>query len=342
MKAVRYLGPNQMVLQEVPEPAIKSNEVLVKVRACGICGSDVHGSMGLTGRRIAPMTMGHEFSGEINRVANPASQFKPGDRVIVEHLNFCGNCPACLRGSTNLCLNKSFFGVLTVDGAFAEYIAVPEKLLRRMPAVCTYEIGAMTEPYSVAYSAVQKAGDLKNKNIFIVGTGTIGLCILQIVKLQNPKTILVSDLSENRLKLAKELAANYIINPKNEDYLASIKKYTQGEMADTSFEAVGISATANQAIKGLKIGGTGIWVGNSAKEIQINMQDVVTGELNISGTFNYSHNEFGKVVELLGSGKMAPEKLISKIVSLEETPEAIISLAKHPDDYIKIIVNPTL
>jgi len=145
----------------------------------------------------------------------------------------------------------------------------------------------------------------------------------------------------NFTKLAKELGASHTINPKNEDYLESIKKYTNGTMIDVSFEAVGISATVNQAIKGLKIGGTGIWVGNSAKEIQINMQDVVTGELNIHGTFNYSHSEFGEVVELLGSGKMSPQKLISKIVSLEETPEAIVALAKHPDDYIKIIIDPT-
>ena len=340
MKAVRYLGPNQMVLQEQPKPVIKEFEVLVKVRACGICGSDVHGSMGLTGRRTAPMTMGHEFSGQVYEVGNKTKNFKAGDRVIVEHLNFCGTCFSCKEGNTNMCTNKSFFGVLNVDGAMAEYIAVPEKLLHKMPDTCTYEIGAMTEPYSVAYSAVKKAGDLKNKIVLIVGTGTIGLCILQIARLQNPKLVIVSDLSDARLKVARELGADKAINPRNEDFLEAIRKYTGGTMVDVSIEAVGIGPTVNQALTSLKLGGKCIWVGNSAKEIQINMQDVVTHELKISGTFNYSHVQFGEVVNLLGSGLMAPQKLISKIVSLEETPDAIIALSKNPDAFIKIIIDP--
>jgi 2-desacetyl-2-hydroxyethyl bacteriochlorophyllide A dehydrogenase len=341
MKAVRYLGHNQMVLQEQPKPVIKEYEVLVKVRACGICGSDVHGSMGLTGRRTAPMTMGHEFSGQVDEVGNKTKNFRVGDRVIVEHLNFCGTCLNCKEGNTNMCTNKSFFGVLTVDGAMAEYISVPEKLLHKMPETCTYEIGATTEPYSVAYSSVKKAGDLKNKIILVVGTGTIGLCILQIAKLQKPKLIIVSDLSEPRLKVARELGADKAINPRNEDFVEAIRKYTEGTMVDVSFEAVGIAPTVNQALNSLKFGGTCIWVGNSAKEIQINMQDVVTRELKISGTFNYSHDQFGEVVNLLGTGQMAPQKLISKIVSLEETPDAIISLSKNPDAFIKIIIDPT-
>lgn len=342
MKALRYLGPNKMVVQEQPKPEPKQGEVLLKVRACGICGSDVHGSLGLTGRRIAPMTMGHEFSAEVVELGGNVNSVKVGDGVIVQPINFCGECANCRQGLTNMCLNKKFFGVLTVDGAMAEYVAVPEKLLYKLPEGIPYSVGALTEPYAVAYGSVKKAGDLKDKNVFIVGAGTIGLCILQLVKLQNPKQIIVCDLSDARLKTAKELGAEQTINPKNEDYMESITKHTDGSMIDVSFEAVGVEPTANQSIKALKIGGTAVWVGMSQKEMQINMQDIVCSARRILGSFNYTHKEFGEVVDLIGSGQMESEKLITKIVSLEEAPEAFTALHERPDEFIKVIIDPTL
>lgn len=342
MKALRYLGPKMMVVQQQPRPEAREGEVLLKVRACGICGSDVHGSLGLTGRRIAPMTMGHEFSAEVVELGKNVNTVKVGESVIVQPINFCGECINCKQGLTNMCLNKKFFGVLTVDGAMAEYVAVPEKLLYKLPKEISYAVGALTEPYAVAYGSVKKAGELENKNVFIVGAGTIGLCILQLVKLHHPKQIIVCDLSDARLKTAKEFGADQTINPKNEDYMESISKYTDGFMIDTSFEAVGVEPTANQSVKALKIGGTAVWVGMSQKEMQINMQDIVCSARRVIGSFNYTHEEFGEVVELIGSGKMESEKLITEVVSLEQAPEAITALHEKPDEYIKVIIDPTI
>lgn len=342
MRALRYLSPGQLAVQKIPEPNIADNEVLVKVMACGICGSDVHGYLGLTGRRIAPMTMGHEFSGQIIECGNQVKNYKAGDKVIVEPLNFCGKCINCRRGNSNMCLNSKLFGVMAVDGAMAEYIAVPEKLLFRLPDACSYEVGSLTEPFAVALGALKKAGSLRNKTIFIVGTGTIGLSILQLVKLQNPKLIIVSDLSDTRLKVAKEMGADETVNPKKENYLEAVRNFTDGNMADISIEAVGINATVNQTIKSLKKMGTCIWVGNSAREIEINMQEIVTAALKIAGTYIYTHREFGELIDIMATGKLAAEKLISKVVSLEEAPDAFKALHEQPDSFIKIIINPTL
>lgn len=341
MKALRYLGSEQLELQEVADAFAKEGEVLLKVRACGICGSDVHGFYGLTGRRTAPMTMGHEFAAEVVGLGKGVSGFQIGDGVIPQPINFCGECENCKQGMTNMCLNKKFFGVLSVDGAMAEYVAVPEKLLYPLPKGISYEVGALAEPYAVGYGAVKKAGDLKGQTVLIIGAGTIGLCILQIVKLQNPKMIIVSDLSDSRLSVAKEFGADETINPKNVDYMKAIEMVTEGKMIDISIEAVGIEPTANQSIKCLKIGGQAIWVGMSQKEMKINMQDIVCSARRVIGSFNYTHIEFGEVVELIGSGKMNAAKLISKTVSMEEAKDAMVDLHTKPDDFIKIMIDPT-
>ena len=342
MKALRYLGPGQLAVQEVPAPIISENEVLVKVSACGICGSDVHGYLGLTGRRTAPMTMGHEFSGQVVELGSHAKKFKNGDKVIVQPLSFCGECVNCRRGNTNMCLNGKLFGVMAVDGAMAELIAVPEKLLFRLPERCSYEVGALAEPFAVAYGAVKKAGSLKDKKILIVGAGTIGLCILQLVELQGPKLVIVSDLSDARLKVAQELAADKTINPGKENYLEEVTRLTGGSMVDVSIEAVGIAATVNQAIKSLKKMGVCLWVGNSAKEIEVNMQEIVTRALKIVGTYIYTHREFGEVIDIMGTGRLRSERLISKVVSLQAAPDAFRALHEQPDSFIKILVDPSL
>ena len=342
MKALRYLGPGQLAVQEVPAPTISENEVLVKVMACGICGSDVHGYLGLTGRRTAPMTMGHEFSGQIVESGSLARTFNKGDKVVVQPLNFCGECANCRQGNTNMCLNGKLFGVMAIDGAMAELIAVPGKLLFKLPEGCSYDEGAMAEPFAVAFGAIKKAGSLKNKKVLIVGAGTIGLCILELVKLQNPEQIIVSDLSDVRLKLARELGADRTINPGKEEYLDGVTRFTGGTMVDVSIEAVGVAATVNQAIKSLKKMGTCLWVGNSAREIEINMQEVVTRALKICGTYIYTHGEFGEVIDIMGAGGVKAERLISKTVSLQEAPDAFKALHGQPDSFIKILINPQL
>jgi threonine dehydrogenase-like Zn-dependent dehydrogenase len=148
-------------------------------------------------------------------------------------------------------------------------------------------------------------------------------------------------LSENRLNLAKELGADKIINPKNTDYIELVKQFTDGDMIDVSVEAVGITATVNQALKVLKKRGTSVWVGNSAKEIQINMQDIVTSAYTILGSYIYTHREFGEMAEIMGTGNLKAGKLISKVVTLEEAPETFAAMHAQPDSFIKVIINPT-
>lgn len=340
MKALRYLEPNKLVVQDIPKPVPKKNEVLLRVKSCGICGSDVHGYLGLTGRRTPPMTMGHEFAGEIVEIGEDVKTFKIGDRIAPYPVDFCEECDMCKRGDFHLCKNKRQFGVLTVDGAFAEYIAVPEKVCFKITDNVSYNVASLMEPLSVAFHGVGHAGSLKNKSVLIVGTGTIGLLALACIKMQKPSKIFVSDLSDVRLEMAKKMGADILINSMKDDMKQIIDKETDGKGVDMAFEAVGASASVKSAMSALAFGGTAIWIGNNKPLIEINMQEIVTRELKVYGSFLYSLEDFRTVVDHLNKEELDVSEIISLNVSLEKAPELFDKLAHDPGSLIKVIVNP--
>lgn len=340
MRALRYLAPGQIEVQEVPRPVPAEGEVLIHVFACGICGSDVHGYLGLTGRRNPMVILGHEFSGEVVENRVPGSEYEIGAHVIVQPICYCGTCRNCLQGMTNMCLNKRFYGVLSENGAMAEYIAVSEKLLCRMPDDFPPHLGALAEPYAVAYGAVSKLPDLDGRRVLIIGAGTIGLCLLQLIRQKRPRQIVVSDLSRTRLDRALSLGADVCINPGTDDFLESVEACTDGEMIDISVEAVGVQITANQSIQCLKVGGTSIWVGMSQKEMTINMQDIVCHARTVIGSFNYTQQEFEAAARLITGRQLSADRLVSRVITLEECPHYFEAIHQNPDDYIKVLVDP--
>ncbi len=331
MKALRYLGPNQLEVLEVEKPTPKANEVLLRVRACGICGSDVHGYLGITGRRIPPMTMGHEFVGEVAAVGENVTALSVGDRVCPYPVDYCGTCELCKKDMKHLCANKRQFGVLTVDGAFAEYIALPAHLCFPIADTVSFEVASLMEPLAVAYHAFLHAGDLNGKKVLIVGAGTIGLLVLACCRLQKPASVTVSDFSDARLQLAKEMGADFVCNPGKNESTNDI---------DVVFEAVGAAGSVKGAMDALAFGGTAVWIGNNKPIIDVNMQQIVTRELKIKGTFLYSLHDFETVVGLINDGKLEVSKLLSKTISLEEAPQYFKQLAENPGNLVKVVVAP--
>jgi len=331
MKALRYLGPNQLEVMEVPTPSPKEGEVLLRIKACGICGSDVHGYLGLTGRRTPPMTMGHEFVGEVASLGEGVTDLKVGDRVCPYPKAYCGECENCQNGLYHLCSTRTQFGVLEEDGAFAEYLCVPAHLCFHIADGVSYELASLMEPLAVAYRAVSHADCLKDKHVLIVGAGTIGLLAMACVKLQNPASITVSDFSDTRLQLAMEMGATRVVNPGKGEKVSNI---------DVAFEAVGAAGSVNSAMESLAFGGTAVWIGNNKPMIEINMQQIVTRELNVRGTFLFSLRDFETVVGLINEKKVDVEKLLSAVISLEEAPKYFKQLAENPGDLIKVVVKP--
>ncbi len=338
VKALVYHGPEDLRWEDVEDIHPNNDEVLIKVKAVGICGSDVHGYLGITGRRIAPMVMGHEFSGIVDKVGEGVSTVKVGDRVAPYPVIFCGVCELCKQGKVHICLNKKALGVLNCNGAMAEYVCVPAKVIFKLADEVSYNVGCLIEPIAVAYRGVNRAGDLEGKNILVVGAGTIGLLVLAIVKMRNPGNVFISDLSDCRLSVAKKMGADFVINPSKDNVNEIIKAETSGLCVDVAIEAVGATATVQQAMSSLRLGGTCIWIGNSAKMININMQEIVTRELNVYGTFLYSFEEFGEVVGMLNSGKLNVNDVISLVEPMEKGIQLFDKLAKDPGPLIKVIL----
>ena len=338
MKAVVYEGPEIMTYKDVPDVFPKKNEVKLQVRACGICGSDVHGYLGITGRRIPPLIMGHEFSGEVVELGEGVTDLKVGDRVAAYPLDFCGECEMCKKGDVHLCLNKRAFGVLTVDGAFADYICVPAKVCFKLKDNVSYTVGSIMEPLAVSYRAVNHLGDIEGKSVLVVGAGTIGLLALACVKLKKPAKIYVSDMNEHRLEIAKQLGADVVLNPAKVDVAEYIMKETDGKGIEGVVEAVGVTATTKQSIDVLAFGGAAVWIGISAQHIDVEMQKIVCRELKVQGTFLYGFEEFRTVVGYLNDGILNIEPIISKEITLEELPAMMETLHKNPGDLIKVTV----
>ena len=340
MKGLVYHGPNILRYEDIPDVKPGEGEVKIRSRAVGICGSDVHGYLGLTGRRIPPMVMGHEFAGVIEEVGPGVAGWNKGDRVTAYPVYYCGDCPNCNEGKQHLCDHRRQYGVLTENGAFADFLCVPAKCCYKLADHVSFEIGSLMEPLAVSYRAVHhvRPEQLTGKNVFLVGTGTIGLLALACVKIHNPAKIIVSDLSDTRLEIARQMGATDVVNPSRDQVAEKVRELTGGLGADVAFEAVGAAPTVQQAMAVLRVGGTAVWIGNNKPMVEVNMQEIVTRELTVHGSFLYQLDEFEKVVGLLNDGKINAQPIISHCAHMREGVELFAKLAKDPGDWIKVIL----
>ena len=337
MKGLVYHGDEVLKWEDVQDVTPIDNEVKIKVKAAGICGSDVHGYQGITGRRIPPMIMGHEFSGVIAEVGSDVETLEPGDRVTAYPMDFCGTCQSCRSGKMQFCPDKKQFGVLTVNGAFAEYLCVPEKVCYKLHDDISYNAGSLVEPLAVGFRGVEHAGEIEDQTILVVGSGTIGLMITACAKAKNPAKIIVSDLSDTRLSVARKMGADVTINASEVDVREAIMANTGGRGVDVSFEAVGITPACVQSLENLRSGGKAIWLGQGMKTVEIGMLDIVTRELSVSGSFTYGLEDFKSAVAMLNSGSIDPEPIISEVVPMGQGALWFEKL-KRPEELVKVIL----
>lgn len=339
MRALVYEGAWQMPLREIDHPAPGLGEVVVTVRAVGICGSDVHGFTGSTGRRYPGIAMGHEFSGTISAVGPNVSAYQVGDDVIVDPILTCGACAMCQAGRANICMNRTMIG-MHQHGAYADAVRVPERQLHRKPTGLSWERAALIEPLSVALHAVNQTPFLVGDSVAIIGTGPIGLLALLVARLKGAGTIIVTDRSAHRLDLARTLGADLVVDVGAHDPVTAVQAATGGRGADAAIEAVGIAPTVQQALAVTRIGGNITWIGNSAPEVSLNMQHVVTREMVIRGVYAFTSAEFDQAIGLLASGRLQVDPLIERIAPLAEGPQLIHDLAKGTLDVVKVVLTP--
>lgn len=343
MKALVLKEYNQFAVEQIPVPGYGSDEVLIKVKACSICGSDVHGMDGSTGRRRPPIVMGHEASGIIEKTGRNVTVFKPGDRVTFDSTVYCGKCYYCRRGEINLCDNRKVLGVsceeYKLNGAFAEYVAVPAHILYPIPGNVTFEQAAMVEPLSIAFHAINRSRVTLNSSVVVVGAGMIGLLLIQLLKINGCGKIIAVDIVQSKLDLAEKFGANEIIRADQADVPKEVKRITENRGADIAFEAVGVTATVKNAVESLRKGGTLTLVGNLMPSVELPLQSVVTRQISLNGSCA-SAGEYPECLDLISSGKVDVDSLISKVVPLEEGAQWFKRLYNGESGLMKVIIKP--
>ncbi|HEX3985005.1 MAG TPA: galactitol-1-phosphate 5-dehydrogenase [Acidobacteriaceae bacterium] len=342
MKALVLEQYNRLVVQEIPPPVPAPGELLIRVAACGICGSDVHGYDGSSGRRIPPLVMGHEAAGTVAAVGNAVSRFSPGDRVTFDSTVFCGACPFCLRGEINLCDRREVLGVSCGEyrraGAFAEFVTVPERIAHRLPPSLSFAEAAMLEPTAVALHAVAVSEVRRGETALVLGAGMIGLLTLQAARAAGCSRVFIADVDASRLDLARQLGATEALHLSGLDLARAILAPT-GAGVDVVYEAVGRQETLDTAIASVRKGGTVTLIGNIAPQVTIPLQTVVSRQLRLQGTAA-SSGEYPQAIDMIARGEIQVKPLITAVAPLEDGPRWFDRLHAHEPNLMKIVLTP--
>ena len=343
MKALVLKEYMNLVYEDVPEPTYGPDEVLIEVKACGICGSDVHGMDGSTGRRIPPVIMGHEASGVILETGPNVKDWKTGDRVTFDSTVYPQDDWYTNRGEYNLSDNRQILGVsceeFKREGAFAEKVVVPQHILYKIPENVSFNQAAMTEPAAVAMHAVSLTPVSDEDVALVVGVGMIGLFVVQILKIKGCKKVIAIDIAPKQLKLAKEFGAEITIDSNTEETENIISLQTHNRGADIAFEAVGTTTTIKTAIEGVRKGGSITLIGNLSKDVQIPLQSIVTRQIRLQGSCAIA-GEYPEVLNLIGEGKINVDAMLSAKAPLSEGAEWFKRLYNKEPGLMKVVLNP--
>lgn len=343
MKALILNQYKQLDLVDLAKPRPEADDLLIRVQACGICGSDIHGYDGSTGRRLPPLVMGHEAAGIVEDIGGAVTGFRPGDHVTFDSTVFCGECFYCRRGQVNLCGNRQVIGVSTPEfrrmGAFAEYVAVPARIAYPLPDDMPFAHAALIEAVSVAVHAVSLTPIALDDTVVVVGAGMIGLLTLQAALLAGAGRVFVVDVDDSRLELARSLGATATFNTRNANAISDIQQLTSGRGADAALECVGAPPTVKLAIEVVRKGATVTLVGNVTPAVEIGLQPVVTRQIRLQGSCA-SSGEYPVCISLIARGAIRVERLLSAVAPLEEGAAWFSRLYAREPGLLKVVLQP--
>lgn len=343
MKALVLKEYKRFSYEDVPVPEIGPEDVLIRVKACGICGSDVHGMDGSTGRRIPPVIMGHEAAGIIEQVGRGVSEWHAGDRVTFDSTVVTRQDFYSQKGLFNLSDYRKVLGVSCDEyrqhGAFAEFVAVPQSILYRLPDDLSFERAAMTEPVSVAFHAVNLMTNEINDSAVVVGCGMIGLFVVQALRLKGYGKIIAVDLDASRLDMALKFGADHAIKSDAADVVETVRSLTNGRGADVAVEVVGITPTIGLAINAVRKGGKITLVGNLSPKVELPLQAVVTRQLTLQGSCA-SAGEYPACLDMIANGRVKVDEMISAVIPLAEAASWFDRLYAGEPGLMKVIVTP--
>jgi L-iditol 2-dehydrogenase len=343
VKSLVHTAPLTLEYIDWPDPVLAPDEVLVRVAAVAICGSDVHGYTGTTGRRIPPIIMGHEASGAVEAVGRAVSGWPPGARVTFDSTVYCNDCSECRRGRINLCQKRQILGVsppaFRRHGAMAEFVAVPHWILHRLPDSLSFEEAALVEPAAVAMHAARITPIEPGATVVVVGAGAIGLLAMQAAKLRGAGRVVVVDVREERLAVARQLGADVVVNSGSGDPREALLAATGRPNADVVMEAVGIGQTVQLATDLTAPGGNLTLIGNVQPTIEQNLQAIISKELTIRGSAA-SAGEYPACLGFLAAGRLQVKPLISRVMPLADGQAAFDALCRGEPGLLKIVLRP--
>lgn len=338
MKAAVIEEKNQIHLKEVDRPQLKEGEALIKVKYCGICGSDIHVLKGEHPTATFPVIPGHEFVGELVEIKGEGREdFEVGDYVVAQPFFSCGNCEPCAKGRDNVCQHLCFMGAHT-DGGFAEYVKVAVRKMYKIPKDMDLRLAALTEPVAVAVHDVRRSNLKAGETALIIGGGPIGMLIAMVARYAGARRTVISEISDFRRDVAKKFGFD-TVNPLDADFDEQIRTMTDGKGFDVCFEVSGSKPGVKTAVEKAKIAGTVMMIGMTSEPYPVDLSAVFAKELNIQGVRIHSQYNFIGAVELLKSGALNEEfqAMISKVFRIDEVEDAF-AFAQVPGDYFKILV----
>jgi 2-desacetyl-2-hydroxyethyl bacteriochlorophyllide A dehydrogenase len=335
MKAAVYKEPNKLVIEDVPEPVAGPNEVVVKVKYVGICGSDLHFyAYGM----VPPDTiMGHEVTGAVVSVGERVKDWKEGDRILLYFGKPCGVCPTCKGGNAHLCYNGVVVGEGTLPGGYAEYLKVFPEMLISLPDDVSMKEAAVSDPIASAYRGVSLSRIKRGDSALVMGGGPIGLCVIQHLKSLGVKPIILSEPVARRGELGVELGANVLLNPSKDDIDSERKKLTGGRGPDFVFECVGVPDTVLEAVTFVRPAGKVVWVGVCMEPTTIIPVLWMLKEISVQTSIGFTKSQMEECVGFIRKKKVVIDKLISEVIPLSEVPRAFERLRK-PNTEVKILV----
>ena len=331
-------APKEIVFREIDIPTPKDDEVLIKMKMIGICGSDIHVYHGTHPFTKYPVTQGHEVSGVVVKTGKDVKSVKPGDKVTIEPQVRCGKCYPCRHGKYNLCEELKVMGFQTT-GAASEYFAAPELNITKLPDEMDYKKGAMIEPLAVAVHAINRAGDIKGKTISVIGAGPIGNLVAQSAKAMGAGRVMLSDISTYRLELGKKVGIDKVYNTSTIDYNDALLDCFGPDKADIIYDCAGNDITMNSAIRSARKGSTIILVAVYAGMANVDLAVLNDHELDLNTTMMYRHEDYVKAIELVNEGKIDLESLMSNIFPFKDYQKAYQFIDENREKAMKVLID---
>lgn len=338
MKQQVMVAPKQIEFREVPVPELQAGQVLVKIKKIGVCGSDIHVYHGTHPFTSYPITQGHEVSGQIVKVGEGVAQLKEGQKVIIEPQVFCGTCYPCRHGKYNLCEELKVMGFQTT-GVASDYFAVDASKITVIPDDMTYNEGAMMEPLAVTVHAVKRAGDVTGLKVAVLGAGPIGILLAQSAKAMGAAQVMITDIGDYRLELAKQCGADFVVNTAKRDFGEAMLECFGPDKADVIYDCAGNDITMGQAIKYARKGSQIILVAVYAGMANVDLAVLNDHELDLNTSMMYRHEDFVDAIRYVNEKKIQLKPLMSKHFAFDDYLAAYQYIDNNRETTMKVIID---